>query len=90
MSDIFRDYSFGGWLRHYRLEREIGLRELATAAKKDAAYVSNVETSRMNPPRSKDKVLELLKPLKLAKSQIDFMVSLALQDALASVRKDFK
>jgi hypothetical protein len=65
MSDIFRDYSFGGWLKHYRCERGFTLRAMALKIKWDAGNYSRLENSRLNPPETLRRLRKITEPLKL-------------------------
>lgn len=66
MSDIFKDYSFGGWLKSFRLKRKLGLREMCEASGLDASNYCNIEQSRIAPPNTKEKIDKLTEPLKLS------------------------
>src|SRR5690242_13068111 len=59
MSDIFRDYSFGGWIRHTRLEKRITLRDAAKAMGMHPGNLSKLERSELPPPKSATKVDEI-------------------------------
>lgn len=50
----FEDLSFGGSLRRFRLKRKIGLREAARLLGMDCGNYSNLECSKLNPPKSYD------------------------------------
>lgn len=71
MSDITRDYSFGGFLRHYRIEKKIGLREMSRSLDMDPSNYCNIEQSRAAPPARRMTMMKLIKPLKLNESQIE-------------------
>ena len=90
MSDIFRDYSFGGWLKHYRIEKQITLRNMAKTLSVDAGNYCKIERSSLPPPSTKTLVLALVEPLSLTAPQQEFMLSLALEARLAKTREDFK
>lgn len=90
MSDIFRDYSFGGWLRHWRLEKEIGLREMSRAIEKDPAHYCKIEKSELDPPKTREDLARLTAPLKLNKDQFEMMVSLSYQHHLSKLKEKFK
>jgi transcriptional regulator with XRE-family HTH domain len=89
MSDIFRDYSFGGWLRHYRKEKRLTLREMAKHIDMDAANYCRIEKSEYMPGK-KETVLKLLEPLRLDKTQKEMMISLAFQHQLAILKGKWK
>ncbi len=63
MSDIFRDWSFGGQLKALRLKRQITMREYARKIKMDCGNYSKIEMSRLAPPPTKEKIIALTKAL---------------------------
>lgn len=89
MSDITKDYSFGGWLKHLRIERQITLRTMAEKIGIDAGNYSKIERSVLNPPEKRSMVIKLLKPLQLSESQVEFLCGLALESKLTRAREDF-
>ena len=89
MSDITRDYSFGGWLRHFRLEKGLTLREAARELGIDAGNYCKMERSESKPPKTRAEIERLLKAFG-AESRINFMANLAFQDHLATLRQRFK
>lgn len=90
MSDISRDYSFGGWIRELRLKQEITLRAYAEKIGMDAANLSKLERSEWGPPTDKDGVLNLIKGLDVDANTVKFLTSLAFQHHLALLRKKFE
>jgi transcriptional regulator with XRE-family HTH domain len=82
-----RDYSFGGWIRHLRIQNKITLREAAKLAGMDAGNLSKLERSELPPPKTASKVLELCYALNIVET--DFLKSLAFQHHLAELRKEF-
>lgn len=86
MSDIFRDYSFGGWLKHYRIEKQIGLREMSRALGVDPSGYCKMEQSEFSPPKSRAKVIRLLEPLRLSETQREFLISIAYQHHLSTFK----
>jgi transcriptional regulator with XRE-family HTH domain len=89
VSDITRDYSFGGWLREYRKEKRLTLREISRQLDMDPGNYCKIEKSEQI-PASKERVIEILKPLNLEQGRIDFMISLAFQNELAKLRERWK
>lgn len=89
MSDIFRDYSFGGWLKSFRVEAKLTLREAARTLDMDAGNYCKLERSEIDPPKNRASIERLLKALN-AEKHLDFMVSLAFQHHLACLRERFK
>lgn len=90
MSDIFRDYSFGGWLKSFRLKRGIGLREMCRITGMDSGNYSKIEMSKMSPPNSRKKIIELTKPLKLENGEIEMLISTAASWHLSRVQRKFE
>lgn len=88
MSDITRDYSFGGWLRHFRLEREMTLREAAELLDSDAGNLCKLEKSELDPPKSLQKIATMMALIGKAEST-EFMASLAYQHHLAKLKQEF-
>jgi transcriptional regulator with XRE-family HTH domain len=74
MSDIFRDWSFGGQLRDMRLSRGIAMREMARMLKMDCGNYSKIEMSKLPPPPSKTKILALTKLLNPKPVEIELML----------------
>lgn len=87
MSDIFRDYSFGGWLRSFRIKREWTLRTVSKKVGMDAGNYSKLETSRLPPPRSRKKLLALVAPLELVDTEIEMLLSSAFNYHLGQLRR---
>jgi transcriptional regulator with XRE-family HTH domain len=88
VSDIFRDYSFGGWLRHMRIEKRITLREFAIRVGTDAGNISKLERSELPPPVKAERVDELVIAIDRPDAS-EFMRSLAFQHHVAKLRKEF-
>jgi hypothetical protein len=88
MSDITRDYSFGGWLRNFRIEKEIGLREYAEQIEMQPGNLSKLERSELDPPCSFKSVERLVKPLK--PESVEFMASLAFSFHVGKLKQKFK
>ena len=87
MSDITRDYSFGGWLRTFRLKRRIGLREMARRLDSDPANYCNIERSRTDPPAKITTIRKLVAPLALDESEIEMLISTAFSFHLAKFKQ---
>ena len=89
MSDIFGDYSFGGWLRHIRVESRITLRELGRRTGDiGASNLSKLERSELTPPRKAKKIDELCAALGKPE-RAEFLKSLAFQHHLSDLIKEF-
>lgn len=77
MSLLTTDRSFGGCLKRFRISGDIGVRELARILCMDPGNYSKIESSILPPPNSATKVIALLKPLKLQKTDVKYLVHLA-------------
>ena len=73
MSDIFRDWSFGGQIKALRIKRKITLREFCRRNGFDCGNYSKIEMSRMVPPNAKDKIMALTKPLKPSQAELEML-----------------
>lgn len=89
MSDIFRDYSFGGQLHHLRIERRITLRAISEASGIDAAKICRLENSEAAPPDSRKKCEILFDKLEINEEQRPWLVSLAQSFHLGKVQERF-
>jgi len=89
MSDIFRDYSFGGWLRNLRCEKELTLRKAAQRLKCDVGNLSKLERSELDPPRSAKRVLEICKAYGLNETAQEILMSTAYQHHLGKLKQEF-
>lgn len=88
MSDIFRDYSFGGWLRSWRQEAQLSLRTAAALLGVDAGNLSKIERNELPPPRSAKRIDEICKAYG-KKEASRFLKSIAFQHYVAELRKEF-
>lgn len=88
MSNIFEDYSFGGWLKRFRLEQGYTLRECASLFNMDAGNLSKLERSEMAPPKCGKKITAMCEILGKTES-VPLMKSIAFQHHLANLRKEF-
>ena len=73
MSDITRDWSFGGQIKSLRIKRKFTLREFCRQNGFDCGNYSKIEMSRMAPPNTLDKIIELTKPLKPSKVELEMI-----------------
>lgn len=87
MSDIFRDYSFGGWLREFRIKRKLTLRAASKLMKMDVGNYSKLETSRLPPPKTIRRLLKIVEPLDLYTSEIEMLKIAAFNYHLGKLRK---
>ncbi len=89
MSDITRDYSFGGWLRYSRLEKEITLRQAAEKIGMDPGNLSKLERSELDPPSCMKDVEKICLPLGLDGSRYTLLLSLAYQHHVSKLKMRF-
>jgi len=88
VSDITRDYSFGGWLKHFRIEKELTLRKCGELLKMDFGNLSKLERSELDPPCDFKAVEKLVKPLK--PESVEFMASLAFSFHVGKLKQKFR
>jgi len=88
MSDITRDYSFGGWLRYLRVKRALTLRHAATLLGMDAGNLSKLERSELDPPRSAKRIRYICKKLGVKESE-PILLSTAYQHHLSALKREF-
>lgn len=89
MSDITRDYSFGGWLKSIRIRREMTLRQAAKHHGVDCGNWSKMERGVLDPPKSERKIRLLAFGLGATDVETDILVSTAFQHHLANLKRDF-
>lgn len=89
MSDIFRDYSFGGWMNHFRIEKGLTLRQAAELMGLDAGNLSRLERSEFDPPKSREQIRKWLSALDKVES-LNFLCSLAFQHHVSKLRTKFE
>lgn len=90
MSDIFKDHSFGGWLRTFRLKRQVSLREMSRRLKMDSGNYSKIEMSKLSPPNSIKKLQLLTKPLSLSATEFELLLSTAMSWHMSRCQKRFE
>ncbi len=73
----FLDWSFGGLLRRYRVEKKIGLREASRLLEMDAANLSAIEQSRHAPPSKKSKIEKYCQTMGFDKYQSEMLFTAA-------------
>lgn len=88
MSDIFRDYSFGGWLNHFRMEMGLTLRDMAKLLNMDAGNLSRLERSELEPPSKASKIYEICKAIK-KEDAAPLLLSIAFQHHLSKLQSEF-
>lgn len=88
MSDIFRDYSFGGWISHARLEKGMTLRALANKLGTDAGNLSKLERGELPPPKKAKKVDEICDALGNP-DMAPLLKSIAFQHHLSNLQTEF-
>lgn len=88
MSDITRDYSFGGWLKHLRHKKGLSLAAAANSIGMNNGNLSKLERSELAPPtraRAIEKILEGLDAL----DHLDLLKSIAFQHHLSKLKQEF-
>jgi len=91
MSDIGRDYRFGGWLRHLRLEAGKTLRQACESAGINAGNYSKLERSQLSPPDSREKVEAFLSKLDfVCEADYEFLVDIAFSFHSGALFERFK
>jgi transcriptional regulator with XRE-family HTH domain len=88
VSDIFRDYSFGGWLSNFRMEQGITLREMAIKLGMDAGNLSKLERSELPPPKKAKRIVEICVALGKPDA-VELLKSIAFQHHLSMLQKEF-
>lgn len=88
MSDITRDWSFGGIVRHARLANELTLRELARRLDDSAGNISRLENNETPPPRKAKKIDEICEAIG-NKDIAPLLKSVAFQHHLAVLHEEF-
>ncbi len=88
MSDITRDYSFGGWLRHLRIKQGHTLRSAAERLEMDPGNLSKLERSELDPPKSAKRIKEICKSLGFSQST-EMLLGIALQHHLSALKAEF-
>lgn len=89
MSDIFRDYSFGGQLMYLRKEKRLTLRTVALSSGIDPGNYSRMERSEFPPPNSKAKCIELFDKLEIAENHRGWLIGLAREFHLGKTQERF-
>lgn len=90
MSDIFRDYSFGGQLREARIGRGESLRSFATRIGTDSGNYSKLEGGRLSPPPTFKKCKEMLVKLEIPEDKHRWMIGQAYEHHLGRLREKWK
>ena len=88
MSDIFRDYSFGEWISHKRLEKGMKLRDFAKKLGMNAGNVSRMERDKTAPPRKYQKIDEICEALG-SPDMAPLLKSIAFQHHLSKLQEEF-
>jgi len=89
MSDIFRDYSFGGQLAHLRKEKKQTLRGICKDVGMDAGNYCKLEKSELPPPNSRATCISFFLRLKIDKEHWPWLISLAQSFHLGKVQERF-
>lgn len=89
MSDIFRDTTFGGFFREFRVRHGFTLRSAAERMKSNAGNLSKMERSILNPPASAIEVRALCKRLKFSEDETAFLITMAFSFHSATLKERF-
>ncbi len=89
MSDITRDYSFGGLLRTFRVDKGFTLRGAAKKLGMDPGNLSKLERSELDPPGSKKRIRHICNRLALNENQLSLLASMAFQHHIALLKERF-
>jgi transcriptional regulator with XRE-family HTH domain len=65
--------TFGYWFKQFRLERQIGLRELANKLRMDSGNLSKLESGKHSPPNTFKKIKSLARHLKLSETELNIL-----------------
>jgi len=90
MSDIFRDYSFGGWLHEFRINKEITLRGASKLLNMQPSYLCKLEKSELDPPQNGSKIEYICNQLDFDEYQLKMLMSLAYQHHLSKLKTKFE
>jgi transcriptional regulator with XRE-family HTH domain len=90
MSDITRDYSFGGWLRNLRVEKNLTLRAAAAKLGMDAGNLSKLERSELAPPCASVTIKRICKKLGFSEAAFNILRSTAYQHHLSALKTEFE
>lgn len=89
MSDITRDWSFGGIIRHERLKMGITLREFARRLSDSPGNISRLEQNESPPPKKSKKIDEICEALGNPDLS-PLLKSTAFQHHLSILREEFE
>lgn len=90
MSDITRDYSFGGLIRSWRIEKGLTLRVAAERLSMDPGNLSKLERSELAPPCTACTIKRICKKLGLNESHYRMLKSVAFQHHLSALKTEFE
>lgn len=89
MSDITRDWSFGGIIRHERLKKNMTLRDFAERLMDSPGNVSRMENNESAPPRKAYKI-EIICSALGNLDLIPLLKSTAFQHHLSKLKQEFE
>lgn len=89
MSDIFRDYSFGGQLGYLRREKRLTLRECVKQSGVDPGNYCKMEQSELPPPSTRKKCIELFDKLGIEEKHRPWLIDLARSFHMGKVQERF-
>ncbi len=88
MGDITRDYSFGGWIREWRIESRFTLREAAHLLEMDFGNLSKMERSELDPPMDPSKIFRICEVYG-KKDSFEFIKSIAFSFHVGKLKERF-
>jgi transcriptional regulator with XRE-family HTH domain len=89
MSDITQDYSFGGWLRRFRIQKSFTMREAAEVIGIDVGNLSRIENSQAAPPKSSAKIIRICRDLGIEEERAEILISAAYNFHLGALQERF-
>ncbi len=90
MSDITRDYSFGGWLKEFRCRKGITLREAARILPMDSGNLSKLERGLLDPPKSAYGIKKICDDLGFGEFEYEMLLSTAWSFHVGKLKERFK
>lgn len=90
MSDIFADYSFGGWLKRFRAKRDMSMRQTAIKLGYDCGNFSKLERGILPPPKTYAAIKDICDVLEFNETELEMLVSTAYSFHLGKFNERFK
>lgn len=90
MSDITKDYSFGGWLKQFRSKKGLSMRKASIIAGWDCGNFSKLERGILPPPRTYAGVKDMCDLFGFGELELEMLVSTAYSFHLGKFQERFK